>query len=109
MFKAYNIAKTKCGLPGDEKNEPPRCEIEYLDALVRGVYARRDLEAGETLTKANTYLAIPLQKGQFSCREIKYNEILKTRVKADAPVAARNIETNGLDERTLKMIDDRGL
>lgn len=109
MFKAYKMAKVKCGGPGTSKCVPPESEIRYLDALVRGVYAKRDLKAGETLTKENTYLAIPLQKGQISCREIKYDEILKADVKADALVAAKSLDSKHIDADLMKIIEDRGL
>ena len=39
-FKAFHKAKEMCGPPGTQKRMPPKKEIEYLDALVRGVYAK---------------------------------------------------------------------
>ena len=59
-----------CGAPGTQKRNPPKKEIEYLDALVRGVYAKGNLPEGYCLTDDDVYLAIPLQKGQLSCREL---------------------------------------
>ncbi len=44
-FRAFKKAKEMCGAPGTQKRQPPRKEIEYLDALVRGVYAKTDLPA----------------------------------------------------------------
>ncbi len=69
-FKAFLKAKEMCGAPGTQKRNPPRKEIEYLDALVRGVYAARDLPEGHALGDDDVYLAIPLQRGQLSCREL---------------------------------------
>src|SRR5215471_1916791 len=69
-FKAFHRAKRMCGPPGTQKRLPPAKEIEYLDALVRGVYAKRDLPVGHQLQDADVYLAIPLQQGQISCREL---------------------------------------
>lgn len=68
-FKAFKKAKEMCGNPGTQKRTPPRQEIEYLDGLVRGFYVKRDLPSGHTLGSDDVYLAIPLQKGQLSCRE----------------------------------------
>src|ERR1700692_1963859 len=48
-FRAFKKAKEMCGAPGRQKRQPPRKEIEYLDALVRGVYAKTDLPAGHLL------------------------------------------------------------
>ena len=39
-------AREMCGGAGRQSGCVPRQEIEYLDALVRGVYAERDLEPG---------------------------------------------------------------
>ncbi len=49
-FKAFHKAKAMCGAPGTQKRIPPKKEIEYLDALVRGVYAKEDLPEGHQLT-----------------------------------------------------------
>ncbi len=68
-FKAFKKAKEMCGNPGSQKRIPPTREIEYLDALVRGIYLKRDLPEGHVLNHDDVYLAIPLLKGQLSCRE----------------------------------------
>ncbi len=68
-FKAFKKAKQMCGTPGIQKRIPPAREIEYLDALVRGIYLRHDLPEGHVVQHNDIYLAIPLQKGQLSCRE----------------------------------------
>ena len=49
-FKAFLKAKEMCGAPGLAKRAPPEKEIRYLDELVRGVYAKRDLPKGHLLT-----------------------------------------------------------
>jgi N-acetylneuraminate synthase len=85
-FQAFNKAKSMCGAPGDQKRLPGNREIAYLDGLVRGVYAREDLPAGHRITDADVYLAIPLQKGQISCRELIAGETLAHPVAADGPV-----------------------
>ena len=41
-FKAFRKAKRMCGSPGTMKRRCEVDEIKYLDALVRGVYAKRD-------------------------------------------------------------------
>ena len=92
-FKAFHKAKEMCGAPGTQKRIPPRKEIEYLDALVRGVYAREDLAEGHCLTDDDVFLAIPLQKGQLSCRELMRGEMLLRSVKKDAPIRIDDIES----------------
>lgn len=92
-FKAFHLAKTMCGAPGTQRRLLPRKEIEYLDALVRGVYARRDLPAGHVLSDDDVYLAIPLQRGQISCRELMRGEVLLEPIAQDAPIFIDAIES----------------
>jgi N-acetylneuraminate synthase len=92
-FKAFHKAREMCGAPGTQKRIPPKEEIQYLDALVRGVYAREDLPEGHLLADEDVYLAIPLQKGQLSCRELMRGEVLLSPVKKDAPIRIDDIES----------------
>lgn len=85
-FQAFHKAKAMCGAPGDQKRIPVRREVEYLDALVRGVYAKEDLPEGHILTESDVYLAVPLQKGQISCRELIAGESLTRAISKDEPV-----------------------
>ena len=97
-----------------QKRRPPDREIEYLDALVRGVYAKRDLPAGyvinhETLMD-DVYLAIPLQKGQISCRELMSGETLQQPVHKDQPITIDAIDSAYAYSPQLKdLIQRRGL
>lgn len=92
-FKAFNKAKEMCGPAGTQKRIPPEKETKYLDALVRGVYAKKDLPAGHVLSESDVYLAIPLQKGQISCREFMKGEVLVNGVKADKMIKIDDIDS----------------
>jgi sialic acid synthase SpsE len=92
-FRAFHKAKEMCGAPGTQKRIPPKKEVEYLDALVRGVYAKANLPEGHCLMDDDVYLAIPLQKGQLSCRELMRGEMLLKRVQKDAPIKIDDIES----------------
>jgi sialic acid synthase SpsE len=85
-FKSFHKAKEMCGGSGTDKRIPSTAEVEYLDALVRGVYVKRDLPTGHQLTDDDVYLAIPLLKGQLSCRELIAGEALAQAIKADQPL-----------------------
>ena len=109
-FKAFHKAKEMCGAPGTQKRIPPRKEIEYLDALVRGIYAKDDLPEGHCLTDDDVYLAIPLQKGQLSCRELMRGEMLLKAIRKDAPIRIDDIESPYSQIPSLrKTIYQRGL
>jgi len=109
-FKAYKKAKEMCGHVGYQKLIPPPKEIEYLDALVRGVYARQDLPAGHALTDHDVYLAIPLQKGQISCRELMRGEVLLRPCVKDQPITIEMIDSPyAYDDKLKQIIYDRGI
>ena len=109
-FKAFKRVKAMCGHPGTVKRQCPPDEVKYLDNLVRGVYARRDLTAGHALTEDDLYLAVPLQKGQLSCREIMRGQALLADVKKDQPLTIEQVDTPyAYDEDLKKQIYDRGI
>jgi len=92
-FKAFHRAKSMCGAPGTQKRLPPQNEIAYLDALVRGVYASRDLPVGHVLQDEDVYLAVPLQQGQISCRELMRGEVILKAVPKDQPITIDAIDS----------------
>ncbi len=109
-FSAFERAKRICGGAGDRRRPLSRREIEYLDALVRGVYAKRDLPAGARITDEDVYLAIPLQRGQLSCRELITGEILQKPVPADAPITIDMLDNPYSRSPELRrQIEERGL
>lgn len=109
-FKSWKKAVEMCGGSGSQKRVPPRKEVEYLDGLVRGVYAVRDLPAGHALTAEDVYLAIPLQKGQLSCRELMSGTRLLAPVAADKPLTIDAIDSPYAHNDQLKqLIYNRGL
>jgi len=91
-FKAFKKTKVMCGAPGTDKRIPSHAEIKYLDALVRGVYARHDLFSGHRITEKDIYLAVPLLKGQLSCRELISGETVARDVKADLPLMIDDLD-----------------
>ncbi|MBM3856394.1 MAG: N-acetylneuraminic acid synthase [Verrucomicrobia bacterium] len=69
-FRAFHKTVEFCGTSSSARKVPLEKETNYLDSYIRGVYAKRDLKAGDLLTEEDIYMAIPLQKGQISCREL---------------------------------------
>lgn len=113
-FKAYHKAAEMCGGRSTSRRVISRKETEYLDQLVRGAYAKRDLEPGYIIDKdgfaKDFYLAIPLRKGQLSCREIMNGETLTQSIKADEPLTIDHIDGPYATNPSLKtLIKNRGL
>lgn len=112
-FKAWHKAREMCGTAGTQRRIPLAREIAYLDSYVRGVYAKRDLSQGQLLTEDDVYLAIPLQKGQISSRELmlgRFGHRLLADCKKDTPLTIDVLDTPYANNPVLKQaIYDRGL
>lgn len=109
-FKAYNKAREMCGGSGGERRSLPSKEVTYLDGLVRGVYAKRDLPAGVPLTEDDVFLAIPLQKGQLSPREFMHGQVLQAPVGAGKSITISDVDTPYAANESLRgMYDNRGV
>ncbi|HUB67889.1 MAG TPA: N-acetylneuraminate synthase family protein [Candidatus Methylacidiphilales bacterium] len=113
-FRAYNRAKTMCGGSGETRRNITDAEAKYLNSLVRGVYAKRDLPAGHVIRQESLgediYLAIPLQKGQISCRELMHGETLLQPIVKDQAVMIDAIDSAyAYHEELKKLIYERGI
>ena len=109
-FRAFNKAKEMCGAAGTQKRIPGHAEIEYLDALIRGVYAARDLEVGHNLKEGDYFMAIPLLQGQLSCRELIEGEVLSKPLANGAPLMLDGVDTPyARNARMRSRIERRGI
>jgi len=113
-FKAYHKAIEMCGGSPDQKRRNSEREIKYLDALVRGIYAKKDIPKGYVVKNEEIeeyfYLAVPLHKGQLSVREIKNGEVFTNEVKKDDKVLIDHIDSPYAKVESLrKLIYDRGI
>ena len=112
-FKAFNKAKEMCGGSTLSRRSVKSKERKYLDELVRGVYARRSLKKGYVFSSKtfndDFYLAIPLHKGQLSCREIINGENLIADIESDSQLTIDHIDGPYNENISLrKFIMERG-
>jgi N-acetylneuraminate synthase len=105
-FKAFQKAQEMSGGSQDERRVIPKEETEYLDALVRGVYARRQIPVGYVFSSQtfseDFYLAIPLLKGQLSVREVLNNIQITSEVPKDAPLMIDKINGPYSENKALR-------
>jgi N-acetylneuraminate synthase len=95
-FKAFHKSQEMCGGSGDFRRVISKEETKYLDALVRGVYVKRDLPKGYVIDSStfpeDFKMAVPLQKGQLSTREVINGLSLRREVKSDAPLTIEDVD-----------------
>jgi N-acetylneuraminate synthase len=109
-FKAFHLARKYCGGSPHSRVKPLKREIDYLDSYVRGAYAKRDLPAGHVLTLEDVQLAIPLRRGQISCREFGQSEVLVQPCKKGQSITIDMVDCPYADDDDLRAaIHQRGL
>ncbi len=112
-FKAYQKAREFCGNAQHSRLLPLEREAAYLDTYIRGVYAARDIAVGENITDSDIYLAIPLQRGQLSTRELmlgKFGHTMLLPCTKDSPLTVDHIDTPyAQNENLRRQIFSRGL
>jgi sialic acid synthase SpsE/quercetin dioxygenase-like cupin family protein len=97
--------RTMLGLTG-ERVPVTEHEITTLNALRRGVFAKHELAAGECVSEANTFLAIPAQPGQLLANDLsKYVcQTLQVRVEPGAPLLLRHLDVQDNRGRVLDIL-----
>ncbi|MCY7281437.1 MAG: N-acetylneuraminate synthase family protein [Sphingomonas bacterium] len=109
-FRAFRKAREMCGGGSADRRVVPEVERRYLDALVRGVYAKRDLAPGDILSRDDVYFSVPLLKGQISTREFNGGERMNTPLRAHGSIGVEAIDAPIHANRALvALIRDRGL
>ena len=77
-----NILENKKILGNDKKKIITKKEIDTIDSLQRGVYAKKNINLNEKLVlNKNVYFAFPLQKGQLTSSELKGHILSKSKIK----------------------------
>jgi N-acetylneuraminate synthase len=112
-FKAFHKAVQMSGGSSDSRRVISKRESEYLNALVRGAYAKKELPVGYVFDKdsfeTDFYLAIPLQKGQLSCREVMNGEKLTRPIAPNEALTVDHIDGPYAENASLKaLILNRG-
>jgi sialic acid synthase SpsE/mannose-6-phosphate isomerase-like protein (cupin superfamily) len=97
-LEAARWARMACGV-GQERLPPNPEEAQSLRSLRRGVFLRRAVGAGQTLSAEDVYFAFPPQEGQVTANDwSKYRRFTTTEaIEADA--ALTNLNSSSRDDR----------
>jgi sialic acid synthase SpsE/quercetin dioxygenase-like cupin family protein len=92
-FKAYLYAEDLCGHKSDGSDRPlTKIEKDSLEGLQRGVFAKRTIKKGTTLTIDDVYFAMPFVQGQISSELWSDDGILANKsFKVNEPIFPDNI------------------
>ena len=95
-------SKAYCGLE-NSRYIPSSKELSDINQFKRGVFLRRNIDLGETITRNDVYYAIPnlCLDGQLSSKHMsKYAFITaKENLLADSPLFAESIEYVNIKEK----------
>lgn len=83
-------AKKLCGTKDTRKQYKE--EQDSLDSLTRGVFVKRNINAGEILKKEDVYFAMPYKEGQLASGNWKENIKVIKKIEKDFLVENSNIE-----------------
>ena len=103
-LQAARKAREICGV-GDARLPVNRAEQDSLQSLRRGVFLKRQVQAGEVLTADDVYFAFPPEPGQFTANDwSKYASFEITRSgEPDEPVFHANARRKDDRDRVLSI------
>ena len=114
---AMRYALTVCGV-GNDRLPPNEAERASLQSLRRGVFVRRNMAAGSTVTADDVYFAFPPEQGQYTANDwSKYAVFTTTEAIASDgalnPVNASRADTRdqvwNIAKKVATLIKDSGI
>ena len=88
-FTAYNEALDLCG---QRDRVAYAQEKESLDALRRGVYAKKRIKKGQTIHREEVFFALPFQEGQLASGHFKEGMIAAREISGNEPLLISSIK-----------------
>jgi len=103
-LQAAQRAYEMCGLPSTVRAEAGGAEMASLRSLRRGVFANRLIQAGETVSDADVFVAFPPQENQVTAND--WSKYAKFVVTEDIPEKAALTNANVLCNDTRQKISE---
>lgn len=94
-----------CGIEG-KRYEGTEKERQDLRGLQRGVFAKKDIKAGERIDLSNTFFAIPNFEGQLIANQFsKYHEYIALKdIPAMEPIFEKEVSFRNLRDRIFEIV-----
>lgn len=82
-------ARAMCAVKKKDDKYISQAELDSLQSLMRGVYARRDIKAGEAMTEGDVFYAMPCQEGQLGSGQFKVGMVAGRDYKANEVITEK--------------------
>jgi len=82
-IQAYKHAKMLCGSSERVLNQE---EVDSIDTLKRGVFAKKDLKKGDAVSREDVFFAMPYEENQVESGHWKEGIVLNCDVKKNVPL-----------------------
>ena len=89
-IKTYKKAKILCG--STQRPEPATQEIESINSLNRGIYAKMQIKPGENISRDQIYFAMPYTEGQLISGKWKEGIVSLENIEKDTPLLIQQIQ-----------------
>ena len=84
--EAAENARKMCAMKKEDTKYISQAEIDSLHSLMRGVYAKHDIKAGDVMTEEDVFYAMPLQEKQITSGEFKPGMVASIDYKANEKI-----------------------
>lgn len=84
--EAAENARKMCAMKKEDTKYISQAEIDSLRSLMRGVYAKHDIKAGDVMTEDDVFYAMPLQEKQITSGEFKPGMVASIDYKANEKI-----------------------
>ena len=88
-INAYKNANKFCGI---NKRTPADTELDSINTLRRGVFAKEIIKEGDTITRDKVYFAMPYDEKQLDSGHWQNNIISNTKINVDEPLLLSAIQ-----------------
>ena len=99
------LAKSMCKMNKDNQKFITQAEIDSLRSLMRGVYAKRNIKAGDTIEREDVFFAMPCAEKQLTSGEFKDGKIVASKdyqayaeIQEKAPISGIGVVRNAIHD-----------